>query len=99
MNEDVDQVIDEFLKEKPRARDLAEMIDALQIRRENFLREKELTTDRVRQKEWDSRIREVEQQIRILREEQAITNFVEDSIRVSIHRPRYDEEYEDWSGE
>ncbi len=92
MQDDTEQAIDEFLEGRPRAQELAEMIAALQVRRETFQRERDAATTDERRKEWASRIKEVENQIRILREEQAITGFVEDSIRVTVNRTRLEEE-------
>jgi len=83
-----DQIIEEFLDGKPRARELARMIDALESRRAALVRERESTRDPARLRQWDARLREVDRQIAVLREELAITGFVEDSIRVAVNRPR-----------
>jgi hypothetical protein len=86
MADEADEAIDEFLEGKPRASELAQMVAALEGRRETYQREMETAVE-ARKKEWASRIREVDNQIRILREEQAITGFVEDQIRASVNRP------------
>ncbi len=90
--DETEEAIDEFLDGKPRARELAEMVSALEVRRETLQRELDAATDAARRKEWAYRIAEVDRQIRILREEQAITGFVEDSIRVTATRAQLEEE-------
>lgn len=95
MHEETEKIIEEFLGGHPRADDLGEMIAALAARRDTFLREREAATNEAQQKEWDARLREVEKQIQVLQEERAITGFVEDTIRVTVNRPRYDLDDED----
>ena len=90
MPEEADEVIDELLDGRPRAIDLAEMVAALEARRESFARELASSETEERTKEWQARIREVDAQIKTLQEEQAITGFVENSIRVSVNRPRHE---------
>ena len=86
-----EEAIEEFLEDNPRAADLAEMIAALEIRRQSFNRELKSASDDARKKEWESKIREVDKQIKVLREEQAITSFVEDSIRVTVNKSQIDD--------
>lgn len=90
MPEEEEQVIEEFLEGKPRAAELAEMAEALEVRRQNFERERSAAKEEARRKEWSARVKEVEEQIRVLREEQAITDFVENSIRATVNRPQID---------
>ena len=87
-NDDVEQAIEEILEGKPRAEELAEMIAALEERRATFQREHDDATDEARRKERAARLKEVDKQIALLREEQAITDFVERSVRVAANRPR-----------
>jgi hypothetical protein len=87
-NEEVEQAIEEVLAGKPRADELAEMIAALEVRRATFERERAGAPDDARRKEWTQRLKEVDKQIGLLREEQAITDFVERSVRATANRPR-----------
>jgi hypothetical protein len=86
-----EEAIEEFLEDSPRAAELAAMIAALEVRRETFKREFKAAPDEARKKEWTAKLREVDKQIKVLREELAITGFVEDSIRVTVNRSRIDE--------
>lgn len=91
MSDEVDQAIEEVLQGKPRARELERMISALEIRRDTFQRERDSTDDPDDRREWEARLRETESQIATLREELAITEFVENSVRVTINRPALDD--------
>jgi hypothetical protein len=86
-----EEAIEEFLEDNPRAHELAEMIAALEIRRETFKRELKAAPHDAGKKEWAAKLREVDKQIKVLKEEQAITGFVENTIRVTINRARIDE--------
>src|SRR5207302_6113293 len=90
MNDETEEAIEEFLEGKPRAQELAEMVEALEMRRQSFTRERDTAPSDAKRKEWAARLREVETQIRALREEQAITGFVETSIRSAMKRQRVD---------
>ncbi len=94
--DDTEHAIDELLEGKPRANELAEMITALESRRAIFQRERESAVGEGKRREWELRLREVDKQIGVLREEQAITTFVENSVRVVANRPRLDMD-EDYS--
>ena len=86
MHDPTEGAIDDFLEGDPRAKDLAEMVSALEMRRANFLRERAAASTEAGRKECDARLKDVNNQIRVLREEQAITGFVEDSIRATVYR-------------
>ena len=88
--EETNEAIDQVLGGDPRADQLAEMIAALEVRRDTFARERESAQNADERKEWAKRMREVEKQIDILRQEMAITDFVEKSVRVTVNRPRLD---------
>jgi hypothetical protein len=88
MHDSVDETIAEFMEGQPRAQELDEMIAALEIRRDSFSRERNAEEDEPKRKQWEARIRETDEQIKVLREERAITGFVEDSVRFAIQRPR-----------
>jgi hypothetical protein len=91
MNDEVEQAIEEVLQGKPRARELEMMISALEIRRDTFRRERDSTDDPDNRREWESRLQETESQIATLREELAITEFVENSVRVTLNKPSLDD--------
>ena len=82
-----DEVIDEVLGENPRARELRQMRSALEQRRAAFHRDREHATDPQEQTRLDAKIAEMDKQIEVLRQEEAITTFVEDSVRVTLHKP------------
>lgn len=91
MNDEVEQAIEEVLQGKPRARELEMMISALEIRRDTFRRERDSTDDPDNRREWEARLQETESQIATLREELAITEFVENSVRVTLNKPSLDD--------
>lgn len=82
---DEEQVIDEFLGENPRARELRLMRGALEHRREAFQREKERAKDEREKSTLRAKIAELDKQIEVLRQEEEITGFVETSVRVTLH--------------
>ncbi len=86
MQGETERAIEEFLEGSPRASALAEMVAALAARRETFMRERDSAATEELRKEWEARVSEVDKQIRVLREEQTITGFVEDSIRATVNR-------------
>jgi hypothetical protein len=86
--DETDEAIEDVLEGKPRAEELAEMVAALRVRRETFERERASAKDEAGRRDWAARIREVDRQIELLRQEQAITEFVENSVRVTVNRPR-----------
>ena len=88
---DEEQVIDEFLGEKPRARDLRRMRTALEQRRETFRQDRERAADANERAGLTAKIKEIDRQIAAIRQEEAITAFVEDSVRVTLHRPSRDD--------
>lgn len=88
MQDDTEKAIDEALEGKPRSGELAEMIAALEVRRETFERERAAATTYEARKSWAQRQKEVDRQIEMLRQEMAITDFVERTVRSAISRPR-----------
>ena len=84
----LDEAIDEALGENPREEELAQMIAALEVRRETFERELNSADSEESRKPWRAKIKEVEKQIEALRNDQAISGFVERSVRASATRPR-----------
>lgn len=86
MQEDLEQAIDEALDGRPRAAALVEMAEALQDRRDRLRSELRGATDEVRAKELRTKLREAERQLEVLREEHAITEFVEMSVKAAVLR-------------
>jgi|SRR5579871_3568641 len=84
---DEEEVIDEFLGENPRARELRLMRAALEQRRAGLRRESERTADPAERAKLASRLKELERQIEALQQEEAITEFVETSVRMTLHKP------------
>jgi hypothetical protein len=89
---DEEEVIDEFLGENPRARELRLMRAALEQRREGLLRERERTKEERERAQFQSKIKELDRQIAALKQEESITEFVENSVRVTLHKPALEEE-------
>jgi hypothetical protein len=73
--EDVERVIEEFLDGKPRAATLRELRQALETKLRRL--EEDPSTP-------PEQIQELREQVRILYEEELITQFVEDSIRFTL---------------
>ena len=80
---DEEQIIDEFMGENPRARELRLMRAALEQRRAGFARERARSPLR-EQPGMSSKIAELDRQIAALRQEEEITSFVEGSVRVTL---------------
>jgi hypothetical protein len=86
MQEDLEQAIDEALDGRPRAAALVEMAEALQDRRDRLRTELRGATDDARAKELRTKLRDTERQLEVLREEHAITEFVEMSVKAAVLR-------------
>jgi hypothetical protein len=82
-----DEIINEFLGENPRARELRLMRSALEQRREALQRDRERARDDKERTTLNGKIADLEKQITVLRNEEEITGFVETSVRVSLHHP------------
>ncbi|WP_309710996.1 hypothetical protein [Armatimonas sp.] len=74
---DADSIIEEFLDGAPRAETWSKLREALAFRLEAARREGDT-----------AQIEQLEQQVAALAQEEAITRFVEDSVRVTLVRPR-----------
>ena len=81
---DEEQVIDEFMGENPRARELRLMRGALEQRRAMFRRDYERGRDEREKATLRSKLTELDAQINALRQEEEITSFVEGSVRVTL---------------
>lgn len=84
---DEESTIDAVLGENPRARELRLMIAALEQRRAAFQRESERTNEKGERAKLTAKLAELDTQIQALRDEEAITTFVENSVRVTLHKP------------
>ena len=91
----IDEAIDEALGENPREDELAQMVAALEVRRDTFERELNSADSEDSRKQWRAKIKETEKQIEALRNEQAISGFVERSVRASATRPRAPVDWEE----
>jgi DNA-binding transcriptional MerR regulator len=84
---DEERILDEFMCENPRAGELALMREALESRREMFERERQNATDERTLQTLAAKLKELNQQIAALEREERITQFVEASVRVTLHKP------------
>jgi hypothetical protein len=96
---DAESAIDSVLGDNPRASELQQLISALQQRRNSVLREADKSAFAGERIKLEAKLAEMDMQLRVLREEAAITTFVEDSVRATIRRPpsafQGDEDYEE----
>ena len=72
--------------------DLRGLLDALTTRKGGILRERERASTEALYNDWTSRLDQVEQQVVAIKQELAISSFVEASVRVSASRPRLTDE-------
>lgn len=86
-----ERAIAEVLGDNPRAQELRAMRIALEQRREGMRRERERAQDRTEQTRLQAKIQELDKQIAALRQEEGITQFVESSVRVTLHQSAGDE--------
>ena len=91
---DEDQIIERFLGENPRADDVRSMRIALEERRRTIKRERAQAKDDRERASFAAKISELNKQIRVMREEEAITQFVESSVRLTLHKPAKEDEEE-----
>jgi len=81
---DEEEVIDKFLGENPRARDLRLMRQALEHRLFMFEREHERSKEERERAAMLGKMAELHKQIAAIRQEEEITTFVEGSVRVTL---------------
>ena len=95
-----DQVIEEFLEGHPRAEYWRELRETLTDRLKDAIIERDAAgPDAPTHAALDKRVRELQTQVAALATEEAVTQFVEDSVRQSVTRPHYVEEIDiedDW---
>jgi hypothetical protein len=86
---DADPVIEEFLDGQPRAGVWRELREALAARLADAVAERDAAPEGdLRRAELDKRVRELRDQVAALAQEEAVTQFVEDSVRATLTRPR-----------
>ena len=81
-----ESLIDEVMTDNLRVSDILPLIEALEDRLVDLRRQYE-TCDASEKKKWTSKIKEVQSQINILRQEAAISHFVENSVRSITKSP------------
>ncbi len=88
---DEEALIDTFLGENARAMELRVLRKTLENRRNVFLRELESAKDDKERERIQSKIKEMSKQIQVLGEEEMISDFVERSVRMTLHKPSEEE--------
>jgi hypothetical protein len=88
---DEEQVIEEFLGDNPRARELRLMRAALEQRLAVMQRDYDRLTGERERTQLHTKITELRKQIAAIHQEEAITTFVEDSVRVTLHKSALDD--------
>ena len=83
-----DAVIEEFLEGQPRADTWKELREVLTVRyKEALATRDQMDPDDAAFASQEKRVRELREQIAALAQEEAVTRFVEDSVRASLARP------------
>lgn len=83
-----EQIVSEFLGDQPRAETWRSYKDALAARlKESLASRDSVAPDSLQYLIHDKKVEELREQVRVLAEEEAITQFVEDSVRATMTRP------------
>jgi len=95
-----EQAVDEFLDGQLRAAEWRAFREALAARLKDAVAERDgIPEDDPARAALEARIAELREQVRVLAEEEAITGFVEESVRASLTRPapppRWDDDPDD----
>ncbi len=84
-----EQAVDDFLEGAPRADTWRDLRETLVARLKDARTDLEaVTPDDPRRPERERRVRELREQVAALAREEAVTQFVEESVRASLSRPR-----------
>ena len=84
-----EQILDDFLGEQPRADTWRSYKEALAERLKEALASRDaVAPDSLQYLILDKKVGDLREQVRVLAEEEAITQFVEDSVRATMIRPR-----------
>lgn len=96
MKNEQDPVIEEFLEGQPRAQTWRALKETLAARlADTKASYAALDPDDPRRAGLERKLRELREQVRALAEEEAVTQFVEESVRASLNRPQGMSEEED----
>lgn len=83
-----DQVIEEFLEGQPRAETWRSLRETLAVRLADTRAERDaLPADAARRAGLERKIAELRTQVAALAQEEAVTQFVEESVRATLARP------------
>ena len=82
---DEEQIVDEFMEGNTRARELRMMRAALEHRHEMIQSDLRRAKTDAEQLPLRSKLRELTRQIAALRQEESISEFVETSVKVTLH--------------
>ncbi len=87
-NENLDDAIEDALEGSVRAEELRGYISALQNRQDLIERDLEATKDEREKELLQGKLGEIDEQIQVLREEEGINRFVEETVKFSheVHR-------------
>jgi hypothetical protein len=95
-NEYEDQIIDEFMGDNGRAAEWRAMRESLQDRLRALRAERASTTLPDAISSLDRRIAQIAEQVAVLETEEAVSTFVEDSVRATlrggVRRPNFEDE-------
>jgi hypothetical protein len=94
-----EQIVEEFLGDQPRADTWRSYKEALAARLKEALASRDaVAPDSLQYLNLDKKVDELREMVRVLAEEEAITQFVEDSVRATMTRPqtfRQGDEFDD----
>ncbi len=82
---DEEQIVDEFMEGNARARELRMLRAALEHRYEMVERDLERTPTDAEQLPLRAKLRELKRQIAVLKQEEGISEFVETTVKVTLH--------------
>ena len=84
-----EEIVEEFLGDQPRAGTWRSYKEALAERLKEALASRDaVAPDSLQYLILDKKVGELREQVRVLAEEEAITQFVEDSVRATVTRPQ-----------
>jgi hypothetical protein len=95
MTSDQDEIIEDFLGDSPRAAQWRLLRESLLDRLNAFLKQRDDTTDAEALAGLHKQIATIRKQVAALEVEEVATQFVEDSIKVILAKPRAEEEDEE----
>ncbi len=90
VDETEDAVVDSFMEGSVRASYLGELCDALRLRIRALREEIKRTAPSPARQALEDRFADARKQLAVLRQEQAISQFVEDSVRVTLRNETMD---------